>query len=295
MTQTTGFNPNEHLTQLKSKQGSQDYLEVKWRMVWFRDRYPNGTIDTEEVEVDLDRVVEAEAFVWNAEKRRSEKVIKQAKGYARFRAVVTNGEGGRATGTKSESAANFPDFIEKAETGAIGRALAGIGFGTQFTGEELYEGERLADAPVERAPGASQHNGNGSRPSAENEANTKATEQQIDALRKLYTRAGMGEPENMATMSHLEAKQLIHQISAEIKQQSQQPAQSSPATEQQERNELYLKVTKRVKLFPELNWGSIKRDCELAHKRDSELTIADLATIDGKVSEMEQRMMAPAK
>src|SRR5690242_21770939 len=124
------FNPNEHLVQLKSKAGSQDYLPVQWRLVWFRSVCPQGTIDTEEVEVDLDRVIEAETFVWNAEKRRSEKVIKQAKGYARFRAVVTDGKGGRATGTGSEAAADFGDFIEKAETKAIGRALAALGYGT---------------------------------------------------------------------------------------------------------------------------------------------------------------------
>ncbi len=144
------FNPNEHLRQIKSSQGSQDYLDVKWRLVWFRELCPQGTIDTEEVEVDLDREMEAEVFVWNAERRRSEKVVKRASGYARYRAVVTDGNGGRATGTKSECAASFPDYIEKAETGAIGRALAGLGFGTQFVGDELSEGHRIVDSPVTR-------------------------------------------------------------------------------------------------------------------------------------------------
>jgi len=112
----TTFNPNDHLIQLRSREGAKDYLPVQWRLVWFRERCPEGTIDTEEILVDLDRDVEEEAFVWNAEKRRSEKVIKHSKGYARFRAVVTDGKGGRATGTKSENAASFPDYIEKAES-----------------------------------------------------------------------------------------------------------------------------------------------------------------------------------
>lgn len=119
-----GFNPNDHLTKLKGK----DYLEVKWRLVWFREEWPYGTIDTEVVELTDQRAV--------------------------FRAAVckVNEEGilrGRATGTKSETPKGFSDYIEKAETGAIGRALAALGFGTQFA-PELEEGERIVDSPVER-------------------------------------------------------------------------------------------------------------------------------------------------
>src|SRR6266567_1277454 len=107
--------------------------------------------------------MEAEVFVWNAERRRSEKVVKRASGYARYRAVVTDGNGGRATGTKSECAASFPDYIEKAETGAIGRALAGLGFGTQFA-PELNEEHRIVDAPVERIQAMPQPQQNGNQP-----------------------------------------------------------------------------------------------------------------------------------
>lgn len=118
------FNPADHLIKLKGK----DYLPVAWRLVWFRERFPNGIIDTEIVQLTDTAAV--------------------------IRATVTAiGEGGeqlgRATGTKAQSKQGFSDFIEKAETGAIGRALAALGFGTQFD-PELDEGERLADAPVER-------------------------------------------------------------------------------------------------------------------------------------------------
>src|SRR6266700_8371683 len=99
------FNPNDHIMQIPNKGGKSDYLPVQWRLVWFRELCPQGTIDTEEVEVDLDREMEEEVFVWNAERRRSEKVVKRAKGYARFRATISDGKGGRATGTKSECAA----------------------------------------------------------------------------------------------------------------------------------------------------------------------------------------------
>ena len=67
------------------------------------------------------------------------------------RAVIKD-ESGRviATAHKSETAQGFPDHMEKAETGAIGRALALCGYGTQFT-DDLEEGGRLADAPIPRA------------------------------------------------------------------------------------------------------------------------------------------------
>ena len=103
----------------------QDYLEVKFRLVWFREQHPNWSIETSFVNAD-----EKSAFA---------------------KAVIRD-ENGRviATSHKAENKHGFPDFMEKAETGAIGRALALIGFGTQFCGDELDEGERIVDSPVRR-------------------------------------------------------------------------------------------------------------------------------------------------
>ncbi len=160
MTQQQGegaFNPNAHLMQIKNKGGATDYLPVQWRLVWFRERCPNGTIETELVHLDLDRETEEEVYVWNNEKRRSEKVVKTAKGIAIFRAIIKDGNGGVATGTKSEKAASFPDFLEKAETGAIGRALAALGYGTQFVGDEFTEGQRIVDSPAENKEQQQRH------------------------------------------------------------------------------------------------------------------------------------------
>lgn len=227
------FNPEKHLMELSGKA----YLEVKWRLVWFRQECPNGTIDTEEIVVDLDREVEAEVPTGNwipnpnrPGKKMLEKVVKQAKGYARFRAVVTDGKGGRATATKSENAASFPDFIEKAETGAVGRALAMLGYGTQFTGDELNEEHRIVDAPVERT-NTLQYVGNGngkanaasasSSPADEKSANTPATEQQLASLRKLCQHLGKPEPEDQGTMSYLSAKELILSLSKEYNESRQ--------------------------------------------------------------------------
>lgn len=142
------FNPAEHLMQIKSSKGASEYLEVKFRLVWFRSLCPQGTIRTEVVHLDMDRETEEETYAWNNETRRSEKIIKRAPGIAIFRAIIDDGKGGHAEATKCEKAASFGDYLEKAETGAIGRALAMLGYGTQFVGEEFDEGHRIVDAPV---------------------------------------------------------------------------------------------------------------------------------------------------
>ncbi len=124
------FDAEKHLTNIKGK----EYLEVKWRLVWFRSEHPleeGWGIRTYAEEVTQER--------------------------SRFRAEVIDPQGRVvATGTKTETVKGFPDHVEKSETGAIGRALAICGYGTQFTGDELDEGERLADSPVERSNGRSQ-------------------------------------------------------------------------------------------------------------------------------------------
>jgi hypothetical protein len=104
-------------------QGGREYLPVAQRLVWFRDEHPDWGILTEPVAIDIE------------------------KGYAIFKATVANADGKAiGTGTKMETARGFPDFAEKAETGAIGRALAVCGYGTQFA-PELEEGERIVDSP----------------------------------------------------------------------------------------------------------------------------------------------------
>jgi hypothetical protein len=114
------FDPNEHLIKLKGK----DYLEVKWRLVWFREQNPSFTIDTALIAHDRETQ------------------------HAIFRAAVSDAEGRLlSTGYGSECIRDFRDYIEKAETKAVGRALAMLGYGTQFA-PELEEGERIVDSPI---------------------------------------------------------------------------------------------------------------------------------------------------
>jgi hypothetical protein len=127
MTAATVFEPARYLSRLNGK----DYLEVKWRLVWLRDRHPGANVDTQLVELTEDKAV--------------------------FKATIEIPEGGRATGYGSETERDFRDFLEKAETKAIGRALAALGFGTQFCDDHNFgasEG-RVVDAPVSQ-PGRAQ-------------------------------------------------------------------------------------------------------------------------------------------
>lgn len=222
------FNPNEHLMQIKNRGGSADYLPVQWRLVWFRSLCPNGTIETEIVHLDLDRETQEETYAWNSATRQSEKVIKRAPGFAVFRATVKDGRGGIATGTKSEKAASFPDYIEKAETGAIGRALAALGYGTQFAGDEFDERHRIVDAPVDRGSAAPENNApapKASRPATQQppagepvDENGAVIERQISSIQGLAQRLGR---EIAIPATYGEAKALIVSLSQEYNQRRQ--------------------------------------------------------------------------
>jgi hypothetical protein len=206
------FNPNEHLIQIKGRTSSADYLPVKWRLVWFRSLCPDGTIETEIVHLDLDRETEEESYHWNSDTRRSEKVTKRACGFVVFRAIVRDGRGGVAVGTKSEKAASFPDYIEKAETGAIGRALAALGYGTQFTGDEFDEQHRIVDTPIEHRASEGHHGA----PVTEPDPNGPVTQDQVASIVKLCNLLGskpVARPANF-----LAAKELIKQLSQEYRQ-----------------------------------------------------------------------------
>jgi hypothetical protein len=127
MTDRPIFDPAKYVTRLehKAKSGkvfSTDYLEVKWRLVWLREVDPQAVIETEHIRIDDVAAI--------------------------FKARVTLSTGGSATGYGNVNAGEFPDYIGKCETVALGRALAALGFGTQFAGD--FQEERIADSPVRR-------------------------------------------------------------------------------------------------------------------------------------------------
>jgi hypothetical protein len=117
------YNPADKLIKLSGKA----YLQVADRIVWFRNDYPEGTIETSIVSID------------------------EEAGSAIFRARVTTGNGGIAEATGDETKKDFPQgWIGKAETKAVGRALGYLGYGTAAAGFE--EGNRPVDAPRDVRP-----------------------------------------------------------------------------------------------------------------------------------------------
>lgn len=111
------------LANLKGK----DYLMVAHRLQWFNETESNFRIETDFLLVNDDQTV-ARAVVTVFDKDGKE--IK------------------RASATKRETKKDFPDHTEKAETSAVGRALAMLGYGTQFAISDLDEGDRIVDSPV---------------------------------------------------------------------------------------------------------------------------------------------------
>ena len=111
MEKNMSFNPKDHFINLKGKQ----YLPVAARIAWFREDHPDWTIKTY--------------------------AVPELSGadYCTFAAEILEPSGRLiAKAHKTEHEKHFADYREKAETGAIGRALALCGYGTLFA-QELEE------------------------------------------------------------------------------------------------------------------------------------------------------------
>ena len=101
------FDPTKYLKTIKVRGGAQQaYLPVTARLLWLRADHPQAQVVTEALRLDDKGAI--------------------------FKATVTLPGGGIAVGHGSETAGDFGDFIEKAETKAIGRALTALGYGTEF-------------------------------------------------------------------------------------------------------------------------------------------------------------------
>src|SRR5260221_10526457 len=132
------FKPQEHVIVMerksKNKETNQwvttqtEYLPVQWRIFWFRSDNPKGKIDSHALTLDLE------------------------KGAAIFETYVEREDGGSARMHGSETLGDWKDYIEKAQTKSLGRALAAVGYGSQFPDDEFTEGERIVDSPVDRTP-----------------------------------------------------------------------------------------------------------------------------------------------
>lgn len=131
------FDPTRFLKKISGN----DYLEVKWRIAWFRAAHPDGSINTE----------------W----------VPLSPGIAMFKATVSGG-GGSATGYGTETPDDFKDYIEKAETKAIGRALGALGYGTQFAFDHDFNAgsKNPTQYQVVDSPGSAAQYGQGQQAAA---------------------------------------------------------------------------------------------------------------------------------
>jgi predicted component of type VI protein secretion system len=195
VSEQSAFDAAKHITKVSGR----DYLEVKWRLVWLRSEHPEAHIETE--------------------------LKEHARNTAVFRALVTLPNGASATGWGSESSDDFGDYLEKAETKALGRALAALGFGTQFCQDYDFgaEQQRVVDSPIDitRRDGYSS-----ARPQQMGLQRQEATPKQIKYLHAVAREAGISTEdldarsreqfgEELANLSRREISTLIEQIQSE--------------------------------------------------------------------------------
>jgi len=176
MADATTFDPGRYLT----KVGNADYLEVKWRLVWLRETHPDATIETELVS-HLDQM-------------------------AIFKATVSIPGGGTATGYGSEGYNDFREYIEKAETKAIGRALAALGFGTQFCPDFDFSanGGGIVDSPIDFASTRGRRMAAGRIDDrAASSASQAATPRQLKFIQAIAREHGIGEAELSSEVEQL--------------------------------------------------------------------------------------------
>ncbi len=221
--QAKAFNPGDHLQRIQGK----DYLPVRWRLVWFHQvTGPRAGYIT--VELEHDRQAGFAKFftiAWDGSDEHWRHI--------NIRGVEVDVCGRLATGEGSETRADFGDYYEKAATKSLGRALAGLSFGTQFA-PEFDERNRVVDSPVERngrmgSPARSPQESAPARSFAPAEPTTAnagreaeagegaeplANEQQLMSIRKLCSALGREEPAP-ESLTFAGASALIRQLSRE--------------------------------------------------------------------------------
>lgn len=104
-----------------------DYMQVMWRIVWFVEENPYYRTSIEFLNLDENNAT------------------------AKVTILVLDSIGNvirKVEDIKTESKGDFKDFAEKAVTGAMGRALSQLGYGTSYALADLDEGSRIVDSPA---------------------------------------------------------------------------------------------------------------------------------------------------
>lgn len=172
----TPFDPAAHLI----KTGPNDYLEVKWGLVWLRAIYPDASIRTELVELDGTGCVMRATVSWPVSLSSGETHIVSASGYA------------------SGASGDRYSMLETTETSAIGRALEAAGFSAEHlpsVQERARAGAASKNAASQPRSDARRSGGAGSRATARQKAPAAATDNPAtvrDTALKLIAKASTG-------------------------------------------------------------------------------------------------------
>lgn len=127
-----GFDPSLFLRKLTSDTGEEQlYLDVKYRKLWFRLKYPNGKITKKVVKLEPDYAV-IECRVYLDRNDPEENCVSCA----------------LAQRWKKDDDIYGLRYVETAETAAAGRALADAGFGMQFSEPGEEQDTNPVDSPV---------------------------------------------------------------------------------------------------------------------------------------------------
>jgi hypothetical protein len=115
---TKSFDASKYLVKIS---GGVKYLPLSARLMWLRAVDPNATIVTAPVKMDENHAI--------------------------FKAKVELTTGGSATAYGSETKGDFKDFMEKAESKSLNRALKALGFGAPTEEEDTTEDTSSRSAP----------------------------------------------------------------------------------------------------------------------------------------------------
>lgn len=127
-----GFDPAAFLRRLTGESGEEQfYLDVKYRKLWFRLKYPNGKITKRIVKLDNDfAIIESKVYL---DRNDAEDCYISCAMAQRWR---------------SDDDTYGKKYVETAETAAVGRALADAGFGIQFAEPGEEKDSSPVDSPV---------------------------------------------------------------------------------------------------------------------------------------------------
>ena len=128
-----GFDPRKYMRVIQQEgQAGKYYLDVAFRKLWFRLKYPEGKIVKKILKL-TDQVAIVEARIYLHRNDPEENFIANA----------------LAQKYRTEDGQFGNKFVELAETAAVGRALSDAGFGLQFADKEEDIDPEVTEAPFE--------------------------------------------------------------------------------------------------------------------------------------------------